>query len=141
NKFHELWSKNHGVKGARWSTHLVTIYDAVKQGLPVDIEELREAIGDPEGWAQEFLCEFLDAASILLGYDLIALAESPEATLTVAPEYWNLTSNPFPVDLGIDFGRRKDLTVCWAAESVSDLRITREVLELEKMSTPRQVEI
>jgi phage FluMu gp28-like protein len=45
------------------------------------------------------------------------------------------------VDLGIDFGRKKDLTVCWAAEKVADLQITKEVLCLEKMPTPDQADM
>lgn len=140
NKFHELWSKNHGVTGAKWSTHLVTIHDAVAQGLPVDIEELKAALDDAEGWAQEFECQFLDAAAVLLSYELIALNEAPEATDAISPEYWN-ARGPFPVDLGIDFGRKKNLTVSWAAESVADLQITKEVLCLQNMPTPDQIDI
>lgn len=63
-----------------WSVHKVTIEDAVKDGLPVNIEELREAIDDNEAWAQEFMCEFLDGSAVLLPYDLIQLAEWPRPT-------------------------------------------------------------
>jgi phage FluMu gp28-like protein len=139
NKAHDIWTKNHGVKDAKWSTHLVTIYDAVKQGLPVDIEELKAAIDDPDGWAQEFECQFLDTQAVLLSYEVIALCESLEAHEHIGFDYWTSASQ-FPVDIGIDFGRKRDLTVCWAAEKVADLQITREVLTLEKMSTPDQVE-
>jgi phage FluMu gp28-like protein len=140
NKFHELWTRNYGVAGAKWSTHKVTIHDAVAQGLPVSVDELRAAIDDPEGWAQEFECEFIDAGGVLLPYELIALCESMEATETVAPDFWHVRPS-FPIHLGIDFGRNRDLTVCWALESVADLRITREVLALRAMSTPDQVEL
>lgn len=140
NKFHDLWTKNHQVKGSRWSTHRVTIHEAVAEGLPIDVEELRASIDDPEGWAQEFECEFIDAAGVLLPYELIALCESAEATEICAPEWWR-TTTPFPVDMGIDFGRKRDLTVAWSMESVADLRITREVLGLQGMSTPDQVEV
>jgi phage FluMu gp28-like protein len=68
NKFHDLWTKNYQVAGAKWSCHRVTIHDAVEQGLPVDIEELRAGIDDPDGWAQEYLCEFIDTANVLLPY-------------------------------------------------------------------------
>jgi phage FluMu gp28-like protein len=141
NKFHDLWAKNHGIAGAKWSTHLVTIHDAVAQGLPVDIEELKAALDDPEGWAQEFLCEFLDAAAVLLSYELIALNEAVEATDTISPEYWLGGKSAFPIDLGIDFGRKKNLTVSWAAEAVADLQITKEVLCLQNMPTPDQIDI
>jgi phage FluMu gp28-like protein len=122
-----------------WSLHKVTIWDAVAQGLPIDPEEIRLALNDPEGWAQEYECEFLDQAAVLLAYELIAICESVEATEVVSPEYW-LTQGDVPVYLGIDFGRKRDLTVCWASEKISDLQITKEVLCLEKMSTPDQVD-
>ena len=54
----------------RWARHSVTIHDAVAQGLPVEMEELKEALDDPEGWAQEYECEFLDGSNVLLPYEL-----------------------------------------------------------------------
>lgn len=146
NKFHDLWKKavpyaaGQILKKGQWSGHLVDIYQAVKEGLPVDIEELRTALDDPEGWAQEFECTFLDAAAVLLPYELIALIESAEATEVISPEFWRSKSQ-FPIDLGIDFGRKKDLTCCWALESISQqLRMTREVACLQNMSTPDQLD-
>ena len=58
-----------------WSCHVVTIAKAVEDGLPIDIDELRESLDDPIGWAQEYMCEFLDSSNVLLPYDLIATAE------------------------------------------------------------------
>lgn len=151
-KFHELCTKAvkrgtpqwdafvaAGAKGL-WSLHKVTIHDAVAQGLPVDIEELRAALNDPEGWAQEYECEFMDTAGVLLPYELIALCESQSASMVAPSDYWAATQRPFPIDLGIDFGRKKDLTVCLAAEKIADMQIVREVLELRAMSTPDQVD-
>jgi phage FluMu gp28-like protein len=168
NKAHEIWSKNyqprmntdeHGLglgAGLRlgeeesvpdpnlnlnrssWSCHFVDIYTAVKEKLPVDIEELKAAIDDPEGWAQEFECQFLDVQAVLLPYDLIATCESEEATATVPAEFWQ-TNAPWPIDMGIDFGRRQDLTVCWSNARLGDIAQTVEVLELANMSTPDQV--
>ena len=40
------------------------------------------------------------------------------------------------IDMGIDFGRRHDLTVCWSNAQLGDVAQTLEVLELSKMSTP-----
>lgn len=134
NKFAQL------VDNPKWSVHRISIHDAVAQGLPADIEALREGLADPEGWAQEYEIQFLDQAAVLLPYDVIALCEAPEATEAIAAEYWN-ARGPWPVDLGIDFGRKRHLTVCWAAEAVADLAITKEVLCLHGVSTPDQVEI
>lgn len=140
----KIWTKGDGRK-TKWSRHLVTIYHAVLMGLPVDIDEVREAMqsmGDFDGFAQEYLCQFIDALSVLLPYELIASCESAEASEGMPAEYWNpAVRNQFPIDLGIDFGRSRDLTVCWAAEKISDLQVTKEVLCLQSMSTPTQIDV
>lgn len=140
NKFHDLWVKNHGIAGAKWSTHRVTIYDAFADGLPGNVDELRAALDDPEGWAQEYECEFIDASGVLLTYALIAGCESTDASESVGADYWANHSGP-PVVLGIDFARRKHLSVCWALEKASDISVTREVLTMRDVSTPDQIEI
>ena len=128
-----------------WSCHRVTIWDAVAEGLRVKVEELRAALADPEGWAQEFECEFLDTATVLLPYDLIIACESPLATAAQPPEFWSggaldPTSRP-PQYLGIDFGRKRDRTVCWTLEDTGNGRwLTREVLCLENLPTDQQLE-
>lgn len=135
NKAHDLW-----IKENKWSKHKVTIHDAVAQGLPVDIDELREGIDDAEGWAQEFECEFMDVSSVLLPYELIATCESIEATSVVPSDFWSVRT-PRRLVMGIDFGRKKDLTVAWTDEVLGDVAQCREVLELAKTPTPDQVTI
>lgn len=124
----------------KWSVHRVSIDDAVAGGLPIDPDELREAMDDPEGAAQELDLEFLDSSNVLLPYDIIALAESGLASEFCDPEMW-LGGGRYlgPIFLGIDFGRQNDPTACWASERVGDLLITREVKMLRQMSTPDQV--
>lgn len=146
NKAHELWckteigAKEQGVKldpdkKIRWVGSKVTIHDAIRMGLPLDIDELREGMDDAEGFAQEYECEFLDGSTVLLPYELIALAESAEAT--EAWDQWGEMRNR-RIFLGIDFGRQHDPTVCYALEGVADLLITREVLSLQGMNTVDQ---
>ena len=154
NKFHDLWVKNYqGAQSAalsrdaatekgKWSCHKVTITDAVAQGLPIDIEELRAALDDPEGWAQEYdPLDFLDVATVLLPYELIIPCENAQASETLPPEFWAATGGA-SLFLGIDFGRKRDLTISWALELIGGVfMMTREVLELAKTPTPTQVEI
>lgn len=139
NKFADLWFRNWQQPGAQYACHRVTIHDAVAAGMPLDAAELRASLDDPEGWAQEYECEFIDSAAILLPYELLAQGESPEATEVIAPEYWEVTPTA-PRYLGIDFGRKRDLTVCWTMEPVGDVLHTREVLELARQPTPEQIE-
>src|SRR5687767_11168158 len=74
-KFHEIWSAKN-----KYAKHRVTIHEAVAGGLKIDVEELRAGLGDPDGWAQEYECEFLDAGGVLLPYELIQGCEHTEAT-------------------------------------------------------------
>lgn len=134
---HKIMTKEPTAK-LTWSKHLVTIYHAVLMGLPVDIDQLREAIDDPDGFAQECECEFLDSSNVLLPYDVIALAESADAHEFADPAFFTARGGN-PVYLGIDFGRTNDPTVCWALESVGDIDWTREVLCERGMSTPDQM--
>ena len=122
----------------RWSRHTLTIYQAVLMGLPVDIEQLREAFDDPDGWAQEFECQFLDGSSVLLPYELIASCESIEAT-----DAWNLADaiGGGPRYVGVDFGRQNDPTVIWTLQRVGGLLVTREVRVLRQVSSPDQQRI
>ena len=148
NKFFDLWSAGRdwspqasALKKGEWSRHLIDIHAACARGLPVDIEELRAGMNDAEGWAQEFECQFLDSSAVLLPYDVIAGIENVQASVSIHPEYWMDRSGP-SVDLGIDFGRKKNLSVCWAIEETpGGYGLTREVLEMQSMSTPEQLEI
>lgn len=120
----------------RWSCHVVTIEDAVRLGLPVDIDELREGLDDAEGWAQEFMCEFLDSSNVLLPYDLIALAESSDASVACDPAMWRSGRQLF---CGVDFGRQNDPTVCVTLERTREkLLVVREVLVLKECPAPDQ---
>ncbi len=136
---YKIWTKGESEAGKgskmQWSRHLVTIHDAVAQGLPVDIEELREALDDPIGWAQEYECEFLDGSNVLLPYELIAFAESSEATEACDFEFFKTRKPKF---IGVDFGRQQDPTAIWTLEPVGDLLWTREVVALQKWDTPAQ---
>lgn len=137
NKFYQLWERR-AENG--YSGHLVTIYDAVREGLPVDVEALRAGLDDADAWAQEYECEPTDTSNVLLPYDLIALAESAEAAETADAEWWEERGGG-PVFCGVDFGRSNDPTVCWTLERVGDLLWTREVLVLKNVETPEQVEV
>lgn len=137
NKFYELVEK-HEENG--YSLHKVTIHDAVADGMPLDIEKLRRMMDDPDAWAQEYECIPMDAATVLLPYELIALCESMEATASLADEYWQ-TTHALPLFMGLDFARKRDLSVAWTNAKLGDVDQTVEVLEMADLSTPRQIEI
>lgn len=138
-KFYELRSNptfNHDV---------VTIVDAVRDGLQVDIEELKAGLGDPELYRQEFMCEFLDESAAFLTFEQIIACEDPELPmpvlidgadediLTRAAAFLDAIRAGGEFYLGIDIGRHQDLTALWLLERVSGKLITRGVLELRRM--------
>lgn len=119
-----------------WAVYKTTILDAAPE-LGTNVEELRAAIDDESAWAQEFMCEFLDSSNCLLPYDIIALAESADATVYADPAIFAPESKA-ELYMGIDFGRINDPTVAWTFEKVGDVLVTREVLVLRNTSTPDQ---
>jgi phage FluMu gp28-like protein len=127
NRFYELMTDTDSI----WSRHQVTIYDAVAQGLPRDVESLRAGVSDPDAWAQEYELEWLDEASAWLDYELIASVEYREAGV---PDLYQ----GGPCYLGMDIGRRRDLTVIWVAEKVGDVLWCREVVRMLRKSFAEQ---
>lgn len=119
NRFYELMTSP---ESAGWSKHTVDIYQAVAEGLPRNIEELKAGCGDEDAWAQEYELKWLDEASAWLSYDLINAAENDHAGL-----FENYTGNPCYV--GVDIGRRHDLFVIAVLEKVGDVLWTREIIE------------
>lgn len=125
NKFHELMTARDG----QWSRHQIDIYQAVADGLPRDVEELRESINDPDAWACEFELQWLDEASAWLPYDLIAPCET--ADLVAHDGGWVLrahSSTPPPgrCYLGWDIARRRDLSILWLVdEGLKTIEIVR----------------
>ncbi|MGC4068429.1 MAG: DUF935 family protein [Polyangiaceae bacterium] len=132
---HKLWTEDDAGRRTKWSRHKVTIWEAVLMGLPIDPFELREIFNDPDGWAQEYECQFLDINNVLLPYDLIALGESADASEVLTLD--DLTGARGLVN-GIDFGRTNDPTVCWTLHKQSGLLMTRQVNVMKGASTPDQ---
>lgn len=126
NKFADLWEHNEN-----YSTHKVTIEDAVRMGLKVNIEELKAGVDDPDIWAQEYMCEFIDSTSVLLPYEMIGKCESTNiADDGVSPLY-----------IGMDVGRSKDLSVIVTAVKLGDVLSVIDVTELKRMAFNDQLEV
>lgn len=127
------------------SLHRVTLQDALDQGflyklqskLPADDERqamdeadyynfIKSGCADSESFDQEYMCIPADDASAFLPYDLIASCEYPEAW--TEPEHLAAARNLF---IGVDVGRKKDLTVIWVNEYAGARHLTQRVIELQ----------
>jgi phage FluMu gp28-like protein len=141
-----------------FSLHTVTLQQALDQGflyklqqvLPPGDERLsmdeaayfdfiRKGCASEEIFLQEYMCLPADDASAFLSWDLIAACEYR------AGEAWEMDARGHMADgrpadglyIGIDVGRRHDLTVIWVVERFGGLLFTRRVVELrdEKFSS------
>ena len=139
-----------------WSMHTTDIFTAAEEGLvsritgknakPEDIQAWlkreEEDSFDRITWLEEYCVMPSDENSSFLSYELITSCES-DTTLSdnqlfpstggagVVGEYY----------IGIDIGRKKDLTCIWILEKIGDLRYTRDVRILEKLPFKTQREI
>ena len=126
NKFADLWEHNE-----KYSKHKVTIEDAVRMGLPIDIEELKAGVDDPDIWAQEYMCEFIDNTSVLLPYEMIGKCESEKIA----------DDGSSPIYVGMDIGRQKDLSVIVTAVKLGDVLAVIDVTELKRMPFNDQLDV
>ena len=144
-KFNELIQEiREGGNPMGISYHRVTLQDALDQGflqklktkLPPDdpIQQMDEAAYfdftrasciDEEMFLQEYMCVPSDDESAFISYDLLDGCTMPRN------EEWEL-----PLDrsktyyLGVDIGRKHDLTVLYLLEAAGEQRITRRIVEM-----------
>lgn len=127
------------------SLHRVTLQDALDQGflrklkakLPPDdpiqdmdeaayFDYIRSGCADEESFLQEYMCVPADDASAFISYDLL------DACTMLPGEEWETELDPQSCYyLGVDIGRKHDLTVFYLVEAVGEQRITRRMIELQ----------
>ena len=131
-----------------WSHHKTPIQLAVSEGLVDKIYQRKTTLQEQEDWManekdncfdeytwlQEYCCIAVDEASAFLPYDLIATCELNDILRPLED-----IKHDFYV--GVDIGRRKDLTVIWVLEKIENIKYTRLVVELAKMPFHKQEEI
>jgi len=131
-----------------WSHHITPIQLAVSEGL-VDkiykrkttpeeqqawLDEQEENCFDEYTWLQEYCCIAIDEACAFLPYDLIATCEYENIFKTLEEIIGDLY-------VGMDIGRKKDLTCIWLLEVFEKTKYTRKVEILEKTPFHIQEEV
>ncbi|MEO5914853.1 MAG: hypothetical protein ABIS50_11510 [Luteolibacter sp.] len=142
------------------SLHTVTLQDALDQGFlfklqttlakanpedPIlDMDEpeyfdmVRRECPDEESFLQEFCCIPADDKAAFLEWDLIAAAEYTKGEIWDKIDLHNCIGDLY---IGVDIGRRHDLTVIWILEKIGGYYFTRRVIELKNMPFSKQEEI
>jgi phage FluMu gp28-like protein len=140
-----------------WSGHKVDIYDAVEQGLPANIGLLRSGCDDEETWLQEYCCQFLSDAQNYVPVELISSCVHEEATTDMVGGRWQAAGGGFPhlppatyrlpdsthdlpreFYLGVDIGRKRDLTVAWLFEKVGEVLWSRILMTMKGVKFDEQ---
>ena len=130
-----------------WSHHKVTLQEAVNQGLVerINLKTGRNETGeqflariraeclDEEQWLQEYCCVPADESVAFLTFEMI---EACEASCLKDFDYLRQTQNP--LFLGMDTGRKHDLTVIDVGEQIGDVVWDRMRLELSGKSFAEQ---
>jgi len=105
--FHQLVTNE--TKYYMFSRHSTDIYQAVKQGLQVDIQVLKDLF-DAESWAAMYECQFVDDDLAFFPISLIKSCVDDKL------EYQNINKKHITY-AGYDIGRIKDLSVLAALQA------------------------
>ena len=127
NKFYDLFTG----ADSEWYRQTTDIYQAVKDGLPRNIQQMQTALNDADAWQQEYEVKWLDEASAWLDFDLINSVEHEQAGLAKLYQ-----GNQCFV--GVDIAARKDLFVIWVLELIGDVLWTREIFAKQGISFAQQ---
>lgn len=135
NRFHRLFTNDNN-----WSKHEVDIYQAVEDGVPHNIAELKAGLDDPDAWEQEFEVKFIDEATAWLTYLMIAACQHDSVPQEIRYEDLNddvikqiaasIKGRAFG---GFDIARRKDLTVLDIEDLVGDVYWQRSMIIFPKV--------
>lgn len=150
---HLVQEAREGGNPKKISLHRVTLQDALDQGflsklkakLPADdpIQDMDEAAyfdfirsgcADEESFLQEYMCVPADENSAFITFDLL------DGCTMQPTEQWE-TPRLDPRGefyMGVDVGRKRDLTVIFILEKVGGQFITRRLIELDRCSFAEQ---
>lgn len=121
--FYDLWSNEIAHRG--YSLHAVKIYEAIADGLKINIDECwKMALGDPRLFDQLFCCSFLDNQFQYIPTEIIqACANTPYLVRDLPPG---------PHFAGLDIGRENDRTVLVVLREVNGVRYVVFVASMKR---------
>ena len=128
NLFYEIYTNEFKYKD--YVRRSIDIYEAIKQGLSVDVELIRNNF-DEDSFRQEFLCEFIDESTSYFPYNL----------LRELIEDFNEAEIKGKCYIGVDVGRSHDRTAILVIREVGNcFYLTRKEV-LDKMKFDEQIAI
>jgi phage FluMu gp28-like protein len=129
--------------GFPWSGHWCDIFMAVKDGLPLDPQEIQAGC-DEDTWLQEYCCQFISQYSEWIPAELFQQCVSSDCRSSIddfrlKQPISNRQSAIENLYAGWDIARNRDLSVIWFSELVGDVTWCRGYVEWRNMPTPDQM--
>lgn len=138
-----------------WSHHKVTIHDAVEDGLVERVNaktgksrsredylaKVRAECLDEEQWQQEYCCVPADEGSAFISYEMVESCRMPMSETPRGALEKRLMESEGPLYVGVDVGRKRDLTVIDIGELQGDVMWDVARVELSKVSFSEQEEV
>lgn len=135
------------------SLHRVTLEDALNEGFLYKLQsklpendprmqmdegdyfnDVKSKCADEESFLQEYMCVPADDASVFISADLM------QGCFYGFAEVWktDLENCAGDIYIGVDVGRKADLTVIWVFEKFAGVYFTRRVIEMQNESFSTQ---
>lgn len=128
NAFYEVW--NNTRKYDSYDRIQISIYDAIKDGLDIDIEQIRAGL-DEDSFEQEYNCQFIDESSSYFPFSLIKSCITDISTEFMEGETF----------MGIDVGRINDRTEIITVVKVNDQLFIKNRISLQNTPFDEQYQI
>lgn len=112
-----------------YSRHKYDIYRAVKDGLPIDPDELRRNF-DEDAFAENYECKFIDESTSFYPYELIRPCIGEYAS----------EGTDGQVYCGIDVGRKSDATIIYLLVKLGNIFYTKRIESLRNFTFDAQIE-
>lgn len=112
-----------------WYVQHTTVHDAIADGLKVDLASLRTLCPDPDVFAQEYECKFMDQFSSFIDISLLQFASTPQAS--VKAKY-----------MGYDVGGSGDRTaIATVLELLDGTYFVEDVVMMHKADYQHQLDV
>lgn len=109
-----------------WYVQHTSIYDAVNDGLKVDIDALQSLCPDPEIFEQEYCCKFLSEYGSMLDTSVIDWYDDEVNGATY---------------FGMDIGSKNDRSAIVVCKQIRDITYLDDIIVLNKVSYENQLAI
>lgn len=130
NKFYNIIMDDSG----KWSKHVVDIYEAVKQGLPRDVETMKAIYGVGDKWSQEYELQFIDSEAQFFDSKLLESSIHPD---TNKPSLYRKNKTYH----GVDIAKERDMFSIMTLEKCGEVFWLREDYSRNKVSFNEQQNI